>query len=198
MTWSLGEVRWRGRCEVLELDEKVATLHFLALNVELIVLAQKQASSTRVKVEVRFLRAGHRNENGTLREWGASLRGSRACHLISCAPLFFRSSTSRFEVCVLHPFAPFVFTEAVDPRTEARVFQLEAFSAFLRGVSQAPLPDLLKPSPAMQMYDVYCKLASYGSYVSGLGYLRGYAVFFWPTHLDEFAYHRRLKLCKDP
>ena len=49
--------------EVLELDEKVATLHFLALNVELIVLAQKQASSTRVKVEDRFLLAGHRNED---------------------------------------------------------------------------------------------------------------------------------------
>ena len=109
LTWSLGEVRWRGRCEVLELDEKVATLHFLALNVELIVFAQKQASSTRVKVEVRFLRPGHRKRERTLKEWGASLRGSRA-----------------------------------------------------------PLPGLLKPSPAVQMYDVYCGLASYGSYVSDL------------------------------
>ena len=94
---------------MLELDEKVATLHFLALNVELIVLAQKQASSTRVKVEDRFLRAGHGNEdapsgNGVLLYVLPGLAILFPVHLS-----FIILPTSRFEVHVLHPIAPFVF-----------------------------------------------------------------------------------------
>ena len=109
---------------MLELDEKVATLHFLALNVELIVLAQKQASSTRVKVEDRFLRAGHGNEDAPLGNGVLLYVLPGLAFLFPVHLSFIILPTSRFEVYVLLPIAPFVFTEAVEPRTDARVFQL--------------------------------------------------------------------------
>ena len=49
-----------------------------------------------------------------LREWGASLLGSRSCLIVSCARLSFFHLSLR-GLCI---------TEAVDPRTVARVFQL--------------------------------------------------------------------------
>ena len=70
-----------------------------------------------------------------------------------------RSSTSRFEVCVLQKLSTLNSCEGVPT---------QAFGAFLRDVSQAPLPGFLKPSLTVQMYDLYCGLASYGSYVSAL------------------------------
>ena len=78
---------------------------------------------------------------------------------VSCVPLFNRSSTFRFEVCVLQKLSPLNSCEGVPT---------QAFGAFLRDVSQAPLPDFLEPSLTVQMYDLYCGLASYGSYVSAL------------------------------
>ena len=51
---------------------------------------------------------------------------------------------------------------------EQRGVPTQAFGAFLRDVSHAPLPGLLKLSLTVQMYDVYCGPASYGSYVSDL------------------------------
>ena len=103
--------------------------------------------------------SGHGNEEPPLGEWGASLLGSRSCLVVSCVPLVNRSSTSRFEVCVLQKLSTLNSCEGVPT---------QAFGAFLRDVSQAPLPGLLKPSLTVQMYDLYCGLASYGSYVSAL------------------------------
>ena len=54
------------------------------------------------------------------------------------------------------------------PEYSCEGFPTQAFGAFLRDVSQAPLPGLLEPSLTVQMYDVCSGLASYGSYVSDL------------------------------
>ena len=91
-----------------------------------------------------------RKRGRSLREWGASLLGSRSCLPVSCAPLVFRSSTSRFEFCVLHPIARLCL-QKLSTRVQ------------LRGFSNSGLRSL-----TVQMYDVFCGLASYGSYISDL------------------------------
>ena len=76
------------------------------------------------RLKTVFFRAGHGNEdapsgNGVLLYVLPGLAILFPVHLS-----FIILPTSRFEVYVLHPIAPFVFTEAVEPRTDARVFQL--------------------------------------------------------------------------
>ena len=108
---------------------------------------------------------------------------------VSCVPLFNRSSTFRFEVCVLQKLSPLNSCEGVPT---------QAFGAFLRDVSQAPLPDFLEPSLTVQMYDLYCGLASYGSYVSALVIFLVYSVFFFPTSFHRGRLHRHLELSEGP
>ena len=152
---------------MLGLDGKVATLHFLALNVELIVFVQKQASSARVKVEDRFLRAGHGNEdahsgNGVLLYVvpGLAISFPVLLSFFVLPPL-----ASKSVCCILLPVC---VCRSCRPENSCEGVPNRAFGAFLQDVSKDPLPGLLKPSLTVQMYDMYCGLASYGSYVSGL------------------------------
>ena len=72
---------------------------------------------------------------------------------------------SKSVYCILLPVC---VCRSCRPENSCEGVPTRAFGAFLRKVSQPPLPGLLKPSLTVQMYDVYCGLASYGSYVSGL------------------------------
>ena len=109
--------------------------------------------------------------------------------IVSCVPLVNRSSNSRFEVCVLQKLSTLNSCEGVPT---------QAFGAFLRDVSQAPLPGFLEPSLTVQMYDLYCGLASLWQLRFGLGYLLGYSVFFFPTSFHRGRLHRHLELSKGP
>ena len=84
-----------------------------------------------------------------------------------CSSLFSFFHLSLRSLCTAS-FCPVCVYRSCRPKNRCEGIPTQAFGAFLRGVSQAPLPGLLKPSPAVQMYDVYCGLASFGSYVSDL------------------------------
>ena len=70
---------------------------------------------------------------------------------------------------VLPPLASkSLYYRSCRPENSCEGVPTHSFGAFLRDVSQAPLPGLLEPSLTVQMCDVCCGLASYGSYVSDL------------------------------
>ena len=84
-----------------------------------------------------------------------------------CSSLFSFFHLSLRSLCTAS-FCPVCVDRSCRPENRCEGIPTQAFGAFLRGVSQAPLPGLLKLSLTVQMYDVYCGLASYGSYVSDL------------------------------
>ena len=112
--------------------------------------------------------SGHGNEDAPLGEMGCfstwfQVLPSR--FLCSSSLSFFYLSLR--SLCTAS-FCPVCVYRSCRPENSCEGVPTQAFGAFLREVFQAPLPGLLEPSPAVQMYDVCCGLASYGSYVSDL------------------------------
>ena len=99
---------------------------------------------------------------------------------LSFLVLVYRSSTSRFEVCVL---------QKLSTRTVARVFQLRP--------SVPPcgmFPRLLFLSLTVQMYDVYCGMSvTIRSWFFPLIFR-----FLLPTRSHCVRLHRHLELCNGP
>ena len=120
---------------------------------------------------------------------------------MGCFSSWFQVLPYRFlcSFIVLPPLASrSVYYRSCRPENSCEGVPTQAFSAFLRDVSQAPLPSLLKPSLTVQMYDVYCGLPSYVSYGFGLGYFHGYSGFFCLHVFTEFAFIDTWNFAKAP
>ena len=171
----------------------MATLHFLALNVELIVFAQRQASSTRVKVEDRFLPAGHRNEdahsgNGVLLYVvpGLAISFPVLLSFFVLPPL-----ASKSVYCILLP-------RLCSTREQKRGYSNSGLRCILAGCFPSSSSWLAETVPGSADVRRVLRTGVLWQLRFGLGYLRGYAVFFWPTHLDEFAYIDAWNYAKAP